>query len=55
MLRVLRAVEVLERFGTPEARQVLEVLALGAPEMQPTHEARASLERLTRQAALVAR
>jgi hypothetical protein len=49
LLRALRAVEVLECLGTPESRQVLEVLARGAPEARLTREAKASLERLARQ------
>src|SRR5262249_3086867 len=46
-LRELRAVEVLEHIGTQPARQVLEALTKGAPEVQLTHEAKASLRRLT--------
>jgi WD40 repeat protein len=47
-VRVLRALEVLEFIGTPEARQVLERLAVGAPEARPTWEAKAAVERLAR-------
>src|SRR5262249_48722069 len=47
---VVRALEVLERTGTAEARQVLERLAGGAPGALPTREARAVLDRLGRQA-----
>ncbi len=47
-LRRLRAVEVLERIGTPEAREVLQMLAKGAPEARLTQEAKASLERLAK-------
>ena len=43
---MLRALEVLERIGTPEARQILLSLAKGAPEAALTQEAKASLERL---------
>jgi WD40 repeat protein len=45
-LRALRAVEVLERVGTPGARRLLESLAGGAPAAWLTREARAALERL---------
>ena len=31
-VRVVRALEILERLGTPEARELLQVLAGGAPE-----------------------
>jgi hypothetical protein len=46
-LRQLRAVEVLEHIGSPEARQVLRTLAKGAPEARLTRETKAALERLT--------
>jgi WD40 repeat protein len=45
-LRPLRAVEVLEHVGTPEAKQALEALAGGVPEARLTQEAKASLRRL---------
>jgi WD40 repeat protein len=45
-LRNYRAVEVLERIGTPEARQVLQTLADGAPDVLLTTSARAALERV---------
>ncbi|HEV3083081.1 MAG TPA: M56 family metallopeptidase, partial [Gemmataceae bacterium] len=45
-LRVVRAVEALEQIGTPEARQVLRTLAVGAPGALPTREAQAALGRL---------
>src|SRR5262249_14635384 len=45
-LRGLRAVEVLERIGTPEAIEALRALAKGAPAARLTKEARASLDRL---------
>lgn len=48
LLRHLRAVEVLEHAGTPEAKHVLVALAGGAPEASLTREAKASLERLVR-------
>ena len=50
LLRPLRAVEVLERVGTPEARDVLAGLAKGLPGARLTREARASLDRLAKQA-----
>jgi RNA polymerase sigma factor (sigma-70 family) len=44
-LRAYRAVEVLELIGTPEARQVLQALADGAPEALITKSAQAALKR----------
>jgi WD40 repeat protein len=44
-LRAYRAVEVLERIGTPEARQVLQALADGAPGALITASAQAALKR----------
>jgi WD40 repeat protein/beta-lactamase regulating signal transducer with metallopeptidase domain len=44
-LRLVRAVEILERIGTPQARQVLRTLAKGAPGTLPTREAEAALGR----------
>ena len=46
VLRVLRAVRVLEEIGTPEAAALLERLANGAPGVSTTVEARAALDRL---------
>jgi hypothetical protein len=43
--RDVRAVEVLERIATAEARRLLEELGRGAPEALRTREARASLGR----------
>jgi hypothetical protein len=47
-LRAIRAVEVLERIGNPEARDVLATLAKGDLEARLTREAKATLERLAR-------
>ena len=47
-LRIGRAIEVLERLHTPEARRVLKTLADGAPEALTTTEAQAALKRLRR-------
>jgi hypothetical protein len=49
-LRHLRAVEVLERIGTPQARRLLEKLARGAAEAWLTYDAKAALERSKRRA-----
>ena len=51
MLRALRAIEVLEISGTPEARRVLAGMATGEPRGRLTQEAKASLERLARRGA----
>ena len=45
-LQALRALEVLERLATPEARKLLRTLAAGAAEAPKTKEAEASLRRL---------
>jgi hypothetical protein len=45
-LRTFRVVEVLERIGTTQARQLLETLAGGAPGAMLTKQARAALARL---------
>jgi RNA polymerase sigma factor (sigma-70 family) len=50
-LRALRAIELLELAGTPDARQLLEKLAHGADGARLTQEAKAALERLGRGAA----
>ncbi len=47
-LREYRAIEVLERIGTPEAQKVLQTLADGAPGALTTETARGALERLKR-------
>jgi hypothetical protein len=46
LLRMPRALEVLEQAGTPEARQLLETFAHGTPETLLTREAQGVLERL---------
>jgi hypothetical protein len=46
-LRVVRALEVLERIATPEARQVLATLAEGDADAWLTRESKTSLLRLT--------
>ncbi len=46
VLRQLRAIEVLERLDTPEARRLLETVASGAAGARQTREARAALQRL---------
>jgi hypothetical protein len=45
-LRELRAVEVLELIGTPEARQLLNRLVLGEPDAALSRDAKAALDRL---------
>jgi WD40 repeat protein len=47
-LRTLRTIQVLERNGTESARRVLADLATELEEVVETHQARASLMRLTR-------
>jgi RNA polymerase sigma factor (sigma-70 family) len=46
VLRVVRAVTVLEQIGTPEARELLRAYSAGAGGARLTREARAALERL---------
>jgi len=46
-LRTVRAMAVLERIGTADARHVLKTLAQGMPEARLTQEAKASLQRRT--------
>jgi hypothetical protein len=50
-LRVLRSLELLERMGTPEARDLLHVLTEGDPNAWLTHEAQTILRRMTAVAA----
>ncbi len=42
-LRRLRSIQVLEQLGTPEAQQILERLAKGAPAARGTRDAKAAL------------
>jgi hypothetical protein len=49
-LRAVRAIGVLERVGTPEARQVLRTLAGGLASARQTREAKEALARLARRA-----
>jgi hypothetical protein len=48
VLQVLRAIAVLERIGSPDAKNVLQLLANGAEHARETDEARAALARLVR-------
>jgi hypothetical protein len=48
VLRRLRAIQMLEQIGSPEARRVLIMMAGGAPAAWETQEAQASLQRLAR-------
>jgi hypothetical protein len=45
-LRISRAIGILERIGTPQARRVLETLAAGPPNTRLTREVQASSNRL---------
>jgi WD40 repeat protein len=47
-LQALRAVEVLEKIGNRDARQIVETVSRGAPGMRVTHDAVATLGRLDR-------
>jgi hypothetical protein len=44
----VRAIEVLEAIGAPQAREALAELARGPAELRLTREARAALQRLSR-------
>jgi hypothetical protein len=48
IVRQLRAIELVERIGTPSARRLLATVAGGAPGVRLTHAARAALECLER-------
>ena len=45
-LRLLRAIEVLERLGTPKAKRLLRKLVEAAPDADTAREAQAALQRL---------
>ena len=45
-LRGLRALEVLERIGTSDARTLMQTLASGAPDAKLTVEAQTALKRM---------
>jgi sugar lactone lactonase YvrE len=47
-LQEVRAIEVLEHIGTPQAKQLLQALATGAPEARLTQEAKGALLRLAK-------
>lgn len=47
-MRAVRAVEVLERMGTPQAREVLQTLSQGASHARLTQDALVALQRLGR-------
>jgi len=48
LLRALRALDVLERIGTPEARKVIDSLAKGSTHPRVQQEAQASVDRLAK-------
>jgi hypothetical protein len=50
-VRSLRALEILEQIGTPQAKKVLQTLVGGVPEARLTREAKSALERLERRGA----
>jgi WD40 repeat protein len=52
LLQPLRALEILERLGTPEARKLLQTLANEAIDTRLTHEAKSALERLAKRPAV---
>jgi WD40 repeat protein len=47
-LREVRAIEVLEQIGTPQAKELLQTLAMGVPEARLTQEAKGSFMRLAK-------
>jgi hypothetical protein len=49
-LRKLRAIEVLEQIGTPEAQQILDALSSGAADPVARDAAKSALKRLTSRA-----
>jgi hypothetical protein len=49
--QLVRAIEVLEQVGTPEARRLLAGLAQGAPAATLTRDAQGALDRLAKRLA----
>jgi hypothetical protein len=49
LLRASRGIIVLERIASPEAKQLLEKFARGMPDAQLTQDAKAAVERLSKQ------
>lgn len=47
-LRQLRAIQILEQIGSPEARKILQALAEGASAAPGTRDAKSALHRMTR-------
>ena len=45
-LRAVRAIAILESFGTPEAAEIIKAMATGHPDAQPTRFAKETLERI---------
>lgn len=45
-IRAIRAINILESFGTPEAVEIIKAMATGHPDAQPTRVAKATLERM---------
>jgi RNA polymerase sigma factor (sigma-70 family) len=52
VVRTLRAVAVLERIGSPDAREILKTLSGGASGAELTREAKSALERLDHRASV---
>ena len=52
VLHSLRAIEVLERIGTADARRILSSLSQGSPHARLTQEGKVALQRLAERGAL---